>query len=164
MSSNDSAPCGIPECKKNVTKTTGGVQCGVLSVVNGFITTVKISPDEFNFLSKSKGKFLYECTECFGGASEVAELRDEMRSFSNSIQMKLDTLLANISNYDAQIKNLNEDVVNCGQLIKDVDENCSKQIKILEDKNEILQMGFNKSGIIINGLSRNVKKLKEVIF
>lgn len=163
MSSNETTTCCLSSCGKNVTKKTGGVACG--RCLKWFhVNCVKISAEELNFLAKSKGKFFYECNDCSSSGSEVAELREEVRNSNSSIHSKLDSLLSKVGNYDTQIKSLNDDMMNCNNLIKHVDEENSKRVKQLEDKNEILQKRFNRPDIIINGLPRKDIKLKETVF
>ncbi|KAI8126376.1 hypothetical protein FF38_06060 [Lucilia cuprina] len=153
--------CGL-SCGKNVTKSTGGISCA--RCLKWFhISCVNVSVEQLNFLQKSKGKFLFECEECTSCNSEVSELREEVRKSNDSIHFKLDALLSKIGNYDAQLKELKDDITNCNQLIKYVDDTNYNKIKELEDKNEILQRRFNRPDIIINGLPRKDIKLCDIV-
>lgn len=163
MSQGDYAQCGFPACEKNVTKKSGGVCCA-RCLVWFHLSCAKISHEELNFLTKSKGKFFYECPSCSSTGTDVADLRNEFRSSNASTQLKLDALLEKVGSYDNQIKKLNEEVSSCSKLIKHVDETASAKIKKLEDQYEVLQKRFNKLDIIVNGLPRDKIDIKKTVF
>lgn len=165
MSPNDIVSCGLTSCGKNITKSQGSVYCSQCS--KWFHAhCADVSNEQLNFIQKSKGKFVYKCDICPVSDTtccNVSELREEVRNSNASIQKKLDALLANIGNYDTQIKALNEDVTICTQMIERNDAKTCTVIKQLEDKNEVLQKRFNRPDIIINGLPRKDIKLTEVV-
>lgn len=147
MSQNDSAPCGLSGCDKNVTNKSGGICCSRCQSWY-YLGCAKVTTEEANFLSKMKRKFIFECSDCSSSSSEVADLRNEVRCSNNSIQNKLDALLSKVGNYDTQMKKLKDEINTCNSRIIEVDNTVSLKIKTLENKNEILQKRFNKLDII----------------
>lgn len=186
-----SSVCKCPGCNKNVTKTSKSIACAYCAKYF-HISCTKVTPEQHAFALKNK-VLCYICEHCSrmpkycdiqdslrnGFSSILACLEEKLEAKFNENKRKLDEQLENgLKLLDERINEISfhgplinaeevdqikSDTKSCFDLVNVVDKAADRRMASLERHNNILQRRMNRSNIVIVGLPKNIKDLRQHI-
>lgn len=176
-----------PECKKNINKANPSVGCGYCDDYY-HLPCAEVPDDQYKFLLKHKN-CVYKCKKCTSHPA-IFDLRNEMRSgfaeLVKSIDAKLDEfkevinekLRETISSLkvefkestnalrnemSSKIKEVTAEISNCYSIVKHAELDLNNKIKALETTCSIQQRRLNRADIVITGIPKGIKHLRDPV-